>query len=423
MTEACTDQNGLPHAVFLRRLAGASSATALDARLGNSAFLALRLVDLLAPGGEPIHPDAFRYQHAATERACGELPATKTETAHLVGLVHSTAEAFRARDARLVVPALLAYAHYLEDELRLDEALDVLDCMLRVGDASLQAADTIATHLRIGRVNRKLHRFDEGEAAYKVAGELAEAAADGHSALLSRVGRAISTQAKGNLAEAERLFREIAADASAAAQREIEAHAHHALGTTLLLRGQVAEGIVAVWRAVGLYQDDSSRVRAFGDLGLMLLAVGEAAGAERALGEVIRRGHAMQDVVLNATIELMHCASSRGDRVGYERWRVACEGRRAGMPPNILADFLLKAGIGQARFGRFRQAEALMDTALSVAERADSNELLFRIERIKNGLRGCEAEVCVASETAAEPFEYSDLGVREVAASLAGLGD
>jgi len=93
------------------------------------------------------------------------------------------------------------------------------------------------------------------------------------------------------------------------------------------------------------------------------------------------------------------------------------------MPPNILADFLLKAGIGQARFGRFRQAEALMDTALSVAERADSNELLFRIERIKNGLRGCEAEVCVASETAAEPFEYSDLGVREVAASLAGLGD
>ena len=422
MMEACTDQNGLPHAVFLRRLAGASSATALDARLGNSAFLALRLVDLLAPGSEPVHPDAFRYQHAATERACGELPATKTEAAHLVGLVHSTAEAFRAEDARLVVPALLAYAHYLEDDLRLDEALDVLDCMLRVGDASLQAADTIATHLRIGRVNRKLNRFDEGEVAYKLAGELAEAAADGHSALLSRVGQAISTQAKGNLAEAERLFREIAADAGVTAEREIESHAHHALGTTLLLRGQVAEGIVAVWRAVGLYQDDSSRVRAFGDLGLMLLAVGEAAGAERALGEVIRRGHAMQDVVLNATIELMHCASSRGDRLGYERWRAACEGCRAGMPPNILADFLLKAGIGQARFGRFRQAEALMDTALSVAERADSNELVFRIERIKNGLRGCEAEVCVASETAAEPFEYSDWGVREVAASLAGLG-
>src|SRR5881409_1002702 len=145
MMEACTDQNGLPHAVFLRRLAGASSATALDARLGNSAFLALRLVDLLAPGSEPVHPDAFRYQYAATDRACGELPATKTETAHLVGLVHSTAEAFRARDARLVVPALLAYSHYLEDELRLDEALDVLDCMLRVGDASLQAADTIAS--------------------------------------------------------------------------------------------------------------------------------------------------------------------------------------------------------------------------------------------------------------------------------------
>src|SRR5438445_12781962 len=105
MMEACTDQNGLPHAVFLRRLAGASSATALDARLGNSAFLALRLVDLLAPGGEPVHPDAFRYQQAATDRACGELPATKTETAHLVGLVHSNSGAVRARGAQIVGPA------------------------------------------------------------------------------------------------------------------------------------------------------------------------------------------------------------------------------------------------------------------------------------------------------------------------------
>ena len=249
MTEACTDQNGLPHAVFLRRLAGASSATALDARLGNSAFLALRLVDLLAPGGEPVHPDAFRYQHAATERACSELPATKTETAHLVGLVHSTAEAFGARDARLVVPALLAYAHYLEDELRLDEALDVLDCMLHVGDASLQPADTIATHLRIGRVNRKLTRFEEGDAAYARAGDLANATGDLRGVLLSRAGRAIALQGRGNLAEAEKVLQEVVSDARAGGHREVAAGVQHALAATLLLRGQVAEGIVHVWDA------------------------------------------------------------------------------------------------------------------------------------------------------------------------------
>ena len=63
MTQTCTERDSLPHAVFLKRLAGAPTATSVDGRLGNGAFLALRLVDLLGPGSEPAHPDAFRYQH------------------------------------------------------------------------------------------------------------------------------------------------------------------------------------------------------------------------------------------------------------------------------------------------------------------------------------------------------------------------
>ena len=66
MTQTCTERDGLTHAVFLRRLAGAHSATSADARLGNGAFLALRLVDLLGPERGPAHADAFTYQHAAT---------------------------------------------------------------------------------------------------------------------------------------------------------------------------------------------------------------------------------------------------------------------------------------------------------------------------------------------------------------------
>ncbi len=38
----------LPHAIFLQRVSGPESATTLEARLGQGAFLALRLVDLLA---------------------------------------------------------------------------------------------------------------------------------------------------------------------------------------------------------------------------------------------------------------------------------------------------------------------------------------------------------------------------------------
>src|SRR5207245_11650357 len=40
-------------------------------------------------------------------------------------------------------------------------------------------------------------------------------------------------------------------------------------------------------------------------------------------------------------------------RSSFERWRAACERQTGNMPPSILADFYLKGGIGQARFGRF----------------------------------------------------------------------
>jgi len=419
MTQACSERDSLPHAAFLQRLAGAPAATSLDARLGNGAFLALRLVDLLRPGGEAAHPDAFRYQHAATERMCRELPTAGTETGHLNGLVRSTAEAFRSRNPRQVVPALLAYAHYLEDELRLEEALDVLETLVAVGADQLGCSDAIAAQLRIGRVNRKLNRFDEADMAYALAGLLGEAAGDVHSVFLSRVGRALSVQARGNLAMAEQSFREIAAEARGSQEREIEAHSEHALGTTLLLRGQVAEAIIHVWRAFEFYEDEASRLRTLNDLGVMLLALGRVDDAERALTEVVRDGGA-RDNVSNALIELMHCASYRRDRMGFERRRVECESRSEEMPPNILADFCLKAGIGSARFGNFRKARAQLGEALKVATKSGLHELVFRIERIMAGLRDCATECETKPHTGAEPA-ISTEALQEVSASLARL--
>ena len=419
MTQACSERDSLPHAAFLQRLAGVPAATSLDARLGNGAFLALRLVDLLRPGGEAAHPDAFRYQHAATERMCRELPTAGTETGHLNGLVRSTAEAFRSRNPRQVVPALLAYAHYLEDELRLEEALDVLETLVAVGADQLGCSDAIAAQLRIGRVNRKLNRFDEADMAYALAGLLGEAAGDVHSVFLSRVGRALSVQARGNLAMAEQSFREIAAEARGSQEREIEAHSEHALGTTLLLRGQVAEAIIHVWRAFEFYEDEASRLRTLNDLGVMLLALGRVDDAERALTEVVRDGGA-RDNVSNALIELMHCASYRRDRMGFERRRVECESRSEEMPPNILADFCLKAGIGSARFGNFRKARAQLGEALKVATKSGLHELVFRIERIMAGLRDCATECETKPHTGAEPA-ISTEALQEVSASLARL--
>jgi tetratricopeptide (TPR) repeat protein len=409
----------LPHAIFLQRVSGPQTATTLEARLGQGAFLALRLVDLLGTDRAPASADAFHYQWVATDRFCRELRAAATEGAHVHGIASSAADAHRLGEVRLIAPALFAYAHFLEDELRLDEAIDVLTTLLVVVGNRLSPADVVAAQLRFARVHRKLNRFDEAEAAYEEAGDLATAAGDRYSALLSRIGRANTILGRGNLAEAERRLQGILADARSAGEQDAEARAEHGIAVALHHMGQAAEGILHAWRAFELYEEDDSRMRALNDLGIMLLSVGDTVGAERALSEVVRRGGS-QDNINNALIELMHCASYRRDHVGFARWRERCEARIIDMPPNIRADFCLKQGIGQARFGRFRRAEALMKEALEIASAAGLHEFEFRIERIIAGLRDCERAMAQESLLATEPMVQT-AELREVSESLAQL--
>jgi hypothetical protein len=116
----------------------------------------------------------------------------------------------------------------------------------------------------------------------------------------------------------------------------------------------------------------------------------------------------------------MNCASFRRDRVGFERWREQCDARRESMPPNMLVDYMLKAGIGRARFGQFDRAERLLGTALRIADDAGLHEFTFRIERIKAGLRdSCPSPTEELAEVA-EPAVQSE-AVREVSVSLAHL--
>jgi len=420
VAEPAPGLRALPHAVFLERMAGARKASSSEARLGRAAFVALRLVDLLTHDRQALHAGAFHYQHVATERACRDLPANRTETTHLVGLVRSTAEAFQAGDNSLALPALFAYAYCLEDELRLDEALDVLETTLHVGGEALRPPDRIAIRLRTARVLRKQNQFETADAAYATALRTAHAAGDHRSAFLSRLGAALVTQARGNLSLAELLLREILADLDRQSYPDLEGATRHALGTTLLLRGQIPDALGEVWRAFELYEDESSRLRALNDTGVMLLALGRVEDAERALTEVVRYGGA-RDNVSNALIELMHCASYRRDRMAFERRRAECEARAQDMPPNILADFRLKAGIGTARFGNLRKAGALLAAALDVAERGGLHEFEFRIERIMAGLDDCEPEIALSELAAAEPATTSQQ-LEAVCASVARLG-
>src|SRR6266851_3925837 len=267
MTDSVVQHAGLPHAVFLHRLAGDSPSSGLEPRLGRAAFVALRLVDLLGRDYTTIHPDAFHYQYVATARCCRDLPPGATEGSHLVGLVQGTHDAFEQGSVGLVLPALFAYAHYLEDEMRLEEALDVLDTLLQVGGAKLPPADTVGARLRRARVYRKLNEFDAAEQSYAEGGALAAAIGDTHSELLSRIGRADTLRSRGNLFDAENALRDILFDAERLRDRDAEARGHQVLAVVLSTRGQPAEAIPHIWSAFQFYGDEMSRGRALADLG------------------------------------------------------------------------------------------------------------------------------------------------------------
>jgi tetratricopeptide (TPR) repeat protein len=399
-------------------MAGGSPPSALEPRLGRAAFVALRLVDLLGPEHATLHPDAFHYQYVATVRCCRDLPPGSTEASHLLGLVRGTGDAFEQQSAGLVLPALFAYAHYLEDEMRLEEALDVLDTLLQIGGAALPPADGVGAQLRRARVYRKLNEFDAAEQSYAEGGALAATIGDTHSELLSRIGRAQALRGRGNLLDAERSYREILADAERLTDKDAQARTHQELAVVLSTRGQPAEAIPHEWRAFQLYEDALSRARTLADLGVMLLIVGDTEGAERALMEVLRRGGS--EAINNAVIELMHCASFRRDRVGFERWREQCDARRESMPPNVLVDYMLKAGIGRARFGQLDRAERLLPAALRIADEAGLHEFTFRIERIKAGLRDCRLAPNEEPAEVAKPVVQTK-AVREVSTALAYL--
>ena len=237
--------------------------------------------------------------------------------------------------------------------------------------------------------------------------------------LSSRIGRCNVVYFRGNIAEAELGWRSILADSVDTPYDRIVAEAEHGLGNLLNLRSEPHEGARHLWRAYELYDDESLKLRVLTDLGILMLRLGHVDGAELALREVVRRERSGENLH-NALIELMNCASYRRDRLGFERWRERCLEHIPGAPPNVRADFSMKAGIGFARFGNYRRSENELRQAHEIATAHGLHELVFRIEPILAGSKDCGAPEEV--ESAAPAPAYPSESLSEVSASLATLG-
>jgi hypothetical protein len=196
------------HEAFLERAAHAGVSE--SDRSGLGAFLTLRLVDQFAADALGGDPEAIAYQITATREFLHDIYPITPEVTNLREIVRVAEAAQQLLDQRMLFAPLLAFAFMLEEELRLEEALDVLETAGRLSDGR-DGEEELATGLQLARVLRLSGQFGEARDAYAAAGRIAVRMADTHSALLSRIGRGIVLQKLGNLPESERTLREVVA--------------------------------------------------------------------------------------------------------------------------------------------------------------------------------------------------------------------
>ena len=385
----------------------------VSARLALGAYLVSRLVERLLTNGNNVRAEeGLLWQHEAVRRHLRELPTDSPESAHLHGIAEAVSVTAQPRAGLRL--SLTAYAYFLEHEGRLEEALEVLALAVRTHGAEVPDGDFATSALFAGRLNRLLARWMVATNCYLAAEAAAERVGDRVLGLRARLGHAAVLRGQGNLPSARASVEAVIKAAADAGLTEVQAMALTDLGAVYAIEGLRLEAVQANYRAFVLSEDALQRMRILGDLGIGLKEMG-AVEAARVAFELVVDAHTSFLVHTNAVLELMELEAFSGNRIAFERRRAEADRVRDRMPPSMLVDLHYKAGVGLARFGQVARGRQLLLAGISLAETHELNAWYFRLEKVLEGLAGCEApEPGTQSSSTADTLP----AVREVAAGL-----
>jgi tetratricopeptide (TPR) repeat protein len=371
------------HEPFLER----AQRSDIDQRAALAGFLTLRLVDQFAAHRIPPHPDALAYQCNATSEFLREFDPPATEVNHLVEVVRLAQET-KPSDVRLLWPPLMAYAYWLEQELRLDEALDVLDTVMRLDTEGVDE-EVIACCLQRGRTLRQLGRFDDAQESYRTAGSLAEQRGDTHSELLSRIGRGIVLERLGNLPASEETLTSALEEARRIGDQDARARASHDLANTYGRMQRTADAVPLLYAAYQTYDERLKKLRALSDLGVIFKQLGRLGAAEDAF-TVVASGDIPRDMRVTAALELIETSASKGDRLAFERWKRLAE-PDVHTSPYLSVDYNLKVGLAFERFGNRERSLKCLERARELADQHGLHQYSFEAERCLHSIRDRES--------------------------------
>jgi tetratricopeptide (TPR) repeat protein len=387
------------HEPFLERASDPELAG--DDRIALAGFLTLRFADRAGDFREE-EKEALAYQARATNDYLDDLEPSE-EVTHLREIVRVATAVGRGKSTHLLSAPLLAFAYWLEQELRLAEALDVVETAQRI--KGLTPSEVVRSSLQQARIQRLTGRLDEARRTYAAAGARAEEMGDRHSVLLSRIGDAIVSRQLGNLPASESALRDVLKRAEACGDEDAQARAHHDLGLVVLYRGRAQESVPHLHQAFEMYEQRSYKVRALSDIGEAFKRLGHYSAARDAFRLVMSA--ATQQMRAYTMVALLELSALSRDRVAFARWRRELEQVRQQLPPERLVDYDLQVGLGLIAFGEHRKARQYLKDAVSNAERFGIHEYGFMAERALKELDEIQAGTAT-TKAAAIPPEFSD---------------
>lgn len=398
------------HSPFLQRAARERDES--SAALALAAYATSRLIDRWLARSSAPGADELGQELENIQAHLHELPQEDPETGCLSRILGEIDLQLTAAPG--LGKELLAYAAFLEQQGRLEEALEATALAGRALGSDIAPGEFADCALTAGRLNRLLARWEAAVTCYQAAERTGRERHDLVAELRGRLGRGAVARGRGNLPAARQIAEAVREEARALNLPRVQALACADLAAACSELGQPVEALQADYEAFRLHPDPDHRMRTLGNVALDLLQLGWHDAARTAF-TIVFRSETTATVRLNALLELMALESAVGDPTAFERHHRVAETSRDQMPPSMQVDFWFKTASGRRRFGHPAAAKAALAEAREIAVAHGLHAWSFRTER---ALRDLDAAGDLGvPEPPATPRRDSPV-LREVAAGL-----
>ncbi|HEX6938172.1 MAG TPA: tetratricopeptide repeat protein [Longimicrobiales bacterium] len=277
-------------------------------------FLALRPVRRLVHRGVGAVPqESLDRQIEGIREELGHLAARDPERARLARFLHQIAKG----TPLAVTTATLDMGEVIEAAGHLHGAEEYYRTALELADAHGLTPERVVAQRLLGRVFRKVGRWEEAVQAYRRASELALEAEDAEQWGRSMDGLAAVHREQDQADEARRVYRELLARGRELGDRSLTAMALTGLCLTEVEAGEFERAVEHGWAALAHAGDREQRAAVLRALGLSFAGVGLYRAAERC-HRIVAERTAVAETRVQALLDLARVAAYAG-RAGVAR--------------------------------------------------------------------------------------------------------